>query len=96
MVAREQQLPSAALRSDRSNSRANEISSVSVRPYLVPFTSTKMNRSGRNATATFLALPRESEDARITGSTRSLDRRLLALNMCGTLIPSVIVDSKIA
>ena len=29
------------------------------------------------------ALPREPEDARITGGTRSLDRRLLALNLSG-------------
>ena len=30
-----------------------------------------------------LALAREPEDARITGGTRSLDRRLLALNLSG-------------
>jgi hypothetical protein len=29
------------------------------------------------------ALPKEPEDARITGGTRSLDRRLLALNLSG-------------
>ncbi len=29
------------------------------------------------------ALPGEPEDARITGGTRSLDRRLLALNLSG-------------
>jgi hypothetical protein len=50
------------------------------RPYLIA------GRKGRtpavNKTA-FLALPKESEDARITGSTRSLDRRLLALNLKG-------------
>lgn len=32
------------------------------------------------------ALPGEPEDARITGGTRSLDRRLLALNLCGSHI----------
>ena len=31
------------------------------------------------------ALPKEPEDARLTGGTRSLDRRLLALNVAGTL-----------
>jgi hypothetical protein len=31
--------------------------------------------------AAFFALPKEPEDARITGGTRSLDRRLLALNL---------------
>jgi hypothetical protein len=30
-------------------------------------------------------LPKEPEDARLTGGTRSLDRRLLALNVAGTL-----------
>ena len=29
-------------------------------------------------------LPKEPEDARITGGTRSLDRRLLALNLSGS------------
>ena len=31
----------------------------------------------------FLRLPHEPEDARMTGVTRSLERRLLALNMAG-------------
>jgi hypothetical protein len=35
--------------------------------------------------ANLLALPREPEDARLTGGTRSLDRRLLALNLSGSL-----------
>jgi hypothetical protein len=30
-----------------------------------------------------LSLPKEPEDARITGGTRSLARRLLALNLSG-------------
>jgi hypothetical protein len=33
--------------------------------------------------AAFFALPKEPEDARLTGGTRSLDRRLLALNLRG-------------
>ena len=32
-----------------------------------------------------LSLAREPEDARITGGTRSLDRRLLALNLSGAV-----------
>jgi hypothetical protein len=32
---------------------------------------------------TLFTLPKEPEDARITGGTRSLDRRLLALNLVG-------------
>jgi hypothetical protein len=34
--------------------------------------------------AAFFALPKEPEDARITGGTRSLERRLLALNLTGS------------
>lgn len=32
------------------------------------------------------ALPQEPEDARLTGGTRSLNRRLLALNVAGSLV----------
>lgn len=32
-------------------------------------------------TASLFSLPKEPEDARLTGGTRSLDRRLLALNL---------------
>ncbi|HWB33014.1 MAG TPA: hypothetical protein VG714_07575 [Acidobacteriaceae bacterium] len=32
-------------------------------------------------TASMFSLPKEPEDARLTGGTRSLDRRLLALNL---------------
>jgi hypothetical protein len=35
-----------------------------------------------------LPLPKEPEDARLTGGTRSLDRRLLALNVAGSLARS--------
>lgn len=35
----------------------------------------------RRMPATFLAMPAEPDDARITGATRSLSRRLLALNV---------------
>jgi hypothetical protein len=33
-------------------------------------------------------LPKEPEDARITGGTRSLDRRLLALNLSNSRFPA--------
>jgi hypothetical protein len=55
------------------------------RPYLVtvpprrPVTSTRKTVA---STSQYLALfPHESEDARLTGATRSLYRRLLALNL---------------
>jgi hypothetical protein len=48
------------------------------RPYLV----TVPHRKPVKSTQQYLALfPHESEDARITGATRSLYRRLLALNL---------------
>ena len=53
----------------------------SIRPYLI------MGGKGRSTPAgktTFQALPRECEDARITGGTRSLERRLLGLNLRGS------------
>lgn len=37
------------------------------------------------AKSRFSRLPQESEDAKLTGATRSLNRRLLALNLPGTL-----------
>ena len=55
------------------------------RPYLLNVPPRKPSPSTRqpvNAARQFLALfPHESEDARITGTTRSLYRRLLALNL---------------
>lgn len=52
------------------------------KPYLVQG---KVGRTGLAGRTPFLALFKESEDARITGATRSLDRRLLALNLRGLL-----------
>ncbi|MBB5317420.1 hypothetical protein [Tunturibacter empetritectus] len=46
------------------------------RPYIVPV------RKPATSTRKYLSLfPHESEDARLTGATRSLYRRLLALNL---------------
>lgn len=42
------------------------------------------SRKAAPRAAAFFALPKEPEDARITGGTRSLDRRLLALNLPDT------------
>jgi hypothetical protein len=41
------------------------------------------NHRPATRTGTLFTLPKEPEDARITGGTRSLDRRLLALNLSG-------------
>ena len=48
------------------------------RPYLVTPATRKPALSNRQQLALF---PHESEDARLTGATRSLYRRLLALNL---------------
>ena len=40
----------------------------------------------------FTRLPHEPEDARLTGVTRSLERRLLALNMAGTKVDAELPD----
>lgn len=50
----------------------------SSRPYLIAGRKERTASVGKTA---FVPLPNEGEDARITGSTRSLDRRLLALNL---------------
>lgn len=39
------------------------------------------NRQPAPRSATLFAMPKEPEDARLTGGTRSLERRLLALNL---------------
>jgi hypothetical protein len=48
------------------------------RPYLIPVPPRKPAASTRQYISLF---PHESEDARLTGATRSLYRRLLALNL---------------
>ena len=45
----------------------------------------------------FSRMPQEPEDARMTGVTRSLNRRLLALNLYGTLSHTkMLAESRIA
>ena len=52
-----------------------------VTPIRPPANRLPMPRSG-----VLFTLPKEPEDARITGGTRSLDRRLLALNLAGSIV----------
>ena len=70
------------------------------RPYLINGQKRKSAVSGQQYLALF---PHESEDARLTGCTRSLYRRLLALNLPGSLTriqahseTVLVIDSKIA
>jgi hypothetical protein len=62
------------------------------RPYLVTIQDRKAGRSAQRYPALF---PHEPEDARLTGATRSLYRRLLALNLPGRVI-SPLATSAIA
>jgi hypothetical protein len=48
------------------------------------------------ARSSSFTLPKEPEDARITGGTRSLDRRLLALNVAGSLSRVALVKPKVS
>ena len=50
-----------------------------------PLVSSTEGRAVSLATSHLARLPQEPEDARITGVTRSLTRRLLALNVSGSL-----------
>ena len=71
----------ASLRNTYPNRPAQAGHSLeAARPYLIAGRKERTASVGRTA---FIALAKESEDARITGATRSLDRRLLALNLRG-------------
>jgi hypothetical protein len=85
MAIFQQTLP-ASLRFDPSSPQENRKSSNGDRrPYLVTVPTRKPIMSATQSitsTRQFFALfPHESEDARLTGATRSLYRRLLALNL---------------
>jgi hypothetical protein len=87
MATLQSHLP-ASLRSNPPSRRANSGNSISEdsRPYLIA------GRKGRTPSTSFISLPNEPEDAKITGATRSLDRRLLALNLRGSLIHKSLVS----
>ena len=85
MAIFQQNLP-ASLRFGPSVPQENRgLPATDRRPYLVTLPQRKTVASARSTvspTRQFFALfPHESEDARITGATRSLHRRLLALNL---------------
>ena len=85
MAIFQQNLP-ACLRFGSPSPQENRgVPTADRRPYLLNVPTRKLTNAARqpvNATRQFLALfPHESEDARITGATRSLYRRLLALNL---------------
>ncbi|MDQ2833931.1 MAG: hypothetical protein M3Y50_09335 [Acidobacteriota bacterium] len=78
MATIKQSLP-ASLRADSLNVREPRgVVATDRRPYLVTPAARKPVTQARKQLALF---PHESEDARLTGATRSLYRRLLALNL---------------
>ena len=93
--------PPASERFGSSASRANYGSVATYpQPYLVM---AQPHRRPAKTEGRYLPLfPHESEDARLTGSTRSLYRRVLGLNVAGTMThlqvvsTSTFVTSKIA
>ena len=70
----------------------------SQRPTIIPtMISGPAARAAALSKHRFARLPHEPEDARMTGVTRSLHRRLLALNISGSLMRhDVLADSRIA
>ena len=89
----------ASLRASTNTARELRGSSVpDARPYLV----TGQQRKSAKSVQKYLALfPHESEDARLTGATRSLYRRLLALNLPRTVTQTtssevIFIGTKIA
>ena len=90
--------PPASERSGSSASRAN-YGSVAAHPH--PYLVTAQRRRPVKVESRYLPLfPHEPEDACLTGSTRSLYRRVLGLNIAGNLdrikVISTFTDSKIA
>jgi hypothetical protein len=77
-------LPPSSLRPHPSlTSGAFNTRSPEQRPYLVSASFRRTEAPGMRSveTRTITLFPHEAEDARLTGSTRSLFRRLLALNL---------------
>jgi hypothetical protein len=88
---------------ERSGSSALRSSHGTIAPYPQPYLLASRNKRSATPEQRYLPLfPHESEDARLTGSTRSLYRRVLGLNVTAgmaemqKLSPVTLVGSKIA
>ena len=85
MAIFQQNLPASLRFGPPAPPETRGLPSTDRRPYLVTVPPRRPVTSTRKTVATasqYLALfPHESEDARLTGATRSLYRRLLALNL---------------
>src|SRR5580704_17414022 len=85
MAIYQQNLPASLRLGPPGTPENRTVPATDRRPYLVPVPPRRTVAPTRQTVAStrqFLALyPHESEDARLTGATRSLYRRLLALNL---------------
>lgn len=83
-----QNIPSSVRALPQTSRFAQSLSARGQRPQSIagPTVRTSMYAKSR-----FTRLPHEPEDARITGVTRSLHRRLLALNLRGSLAPEQVL-----
>jgi hypothetical protein len=85
MAIYQQNLPASLRLGPPGTPENRTVPATDRRPYLVTVPSRRTVAPTRQTVAStrqFLALyPHESEDARLTGATRSLYRRLLALNL---------------
>jgi hypothetical protein len=85
MAIYQQNLPASLRLGPPGTPENRTVPATDRRPYLVPVSPRRTVAPTRQTVAStrqFLALyPHESEDARLTGATRSLYRRLLALNL---------------
>jgi hypothetical protein len=84
MTTPQQSSPLLTRSPDTRESRGS--SAFDARPYLV----TSPNRKTRAVQQHPALFPHEPEDARLTGATRSLYRRLLALNLPGKIVPATV------
>ncbi|MCL2659597.1 MAG: hypothetical protein FWD64_03645 [Acidobacteriaceae bacterium] len=78
MSIRQKFVPSSLLRPGSAAARVSHDVSTGSRPHLLHFPSRHEDAPPKRDLRLF---PHESEDARLTGATRSLFRRLLALNL---------------
>jgi len=90
MAIFQQNLPASLRLGPPGTPENRSVPATDRRPYLVTVPSRRTVAPTRQTVAStrqFLALyPHESEDARLTGATRSLYRRLLALNLPKTAV----------
>ena len=76
-------VPSSVRKPLESSQFVQDLTSRAYRPTFIPYGAL---RTAILSKSRFARLPQEPEDAKLTGVTRSLNRRLLALNLQGSLL----------